>query len=322
MRNNKIKALICLALALLSVIGLYGCGEAEPIPGGSNLGGGGNQQIELPPLDGGEEEGGGNGSTTPSTGNERTSITHAELAQAKIVIPANAMLVDEAGYLYSEVCRLQNTLKLIQGVELKIVQDNQGADSEFEILIGETDREESTKVLGAEMALNDYGYAICNTKIVIRGGSDPALKQAISSFIQNVVSRKNKNFYERSMDTVTRKTYLAKDMTVNGALLSDYAIVYPAQSDLYEQELAERLADRLQVLTGKTIKRYSDAKAYDSSVREILIGSTNRPFAPLTQNAAAYEGDASFVAVVGTNAYELGLAETEETLLMAWNDQF
>ena len=312
MKHINLKKAACLLLALLTVIGLYGCGGAETTP---PLNSGGGNNTQLPNWDDFEEEeedNGGNDSSGDQSSDVKTTITHAELAQAKIVIPTNSMFIGDngEGYLYSAIVSLQTTLKTIQKVDLKIVQDKQGSESTYEILIGQTNRAESTAVLGEEMSINDYGYAICGNKIVIRGGSDSALKQAITSFNTNVASRKNTNFYERSMDKIERGTYLAKDTTLNGALLSDYSVVYPATSDLYEQELAQRMANRLQLLTGRPIKCYSDATAYDASVREILIGQTNRAFSVLAQTGAAYESDSKFVAVVGKTAYDLGLAQS------------
>lgn len=311
MKKTNTKQILCLLLALLTVIGLYGCGGTETPPP-LNPGGGNSSLI---PDDWEDEEDDENVEETPpadNTDDVKTTISLAELAQAKIIIPTDSMLIGEngSGYLYSAVVTLQSTLKSIQKIDLPILQDKQGSESTYEILIGQTNRRESTAVLGEEMSLNDYGYAICGNKIVIRGGSDSALKQAITAFNGNVASRKNKNFYERSMDFVSRSTYLAKDTTLNGARLSEYSIVYPETSDLYEMELAQRMANRLQLLTGRKIKCYSDATAYNANVREILIGQTNRPFAVLTQSGAAYEADAKFVAIVGKTAYDLGLAQT------------
>ncbi len=309
MKHTKFRAALSLLLVLLMLLITVGCGgdpgSSVPPPSG----GGGNSSIIHDWENGGEEE---ENSDTPST-TERTVITLEEIANARIVIPTGSMLIDKEGkgYVYSAICTMQLRMSSTHKINLPIVQDQQGAESEFEILIGETNREESTMVLGKELRLNDYGYAICGTKIVIRGGSDSALKQAITDFTNNVAGRKSSpvNFYERPLDTVTRGSYLAKNMKLNDVLLSDYAVVYPAPSELYEQELAQRLADRIQLLTGRKVALYSDAKAYDASVREILVGATNRPFAATTQSGAAYEGDANFVALVGTNAYEIGLAE-------------
>ncbi|MBQ9805870.1 MAG: endonuclease/exonuclease/phosphatase family protein [Clostridia bacterium] len=310
MKNKNIRSLTCLLLVLFMIlVSVVGCG-GDPVPIDPPSSGGGSGLVDLPDLEDEEEE--EESSDTPES-TERTTITFAEIANAKIVIPTGSMLIDDEGkgYVYSAICTMQLRMNSTHKINLPIVQDQQGSESEFEILIGETNREESTMVLGKELSLNDYGYAICGTKIVIRGGCDTALKQAITDFTNNVAGRKRSpvNFYERPLDTVTRGSYLAKNMKLNDVLLSDYAVVYPENSELYEQELAQRLTDRIQLLTGRRVDCYSDAHAYDASVREILVGKTNRPFTAVTQSGAAYEGDSKFIALVGTTSYDIGLAE-------------
>ena len=312
MKAVKLKQVVCFLLMLAMLTSLWACNSEAPPPALDQL----PEDDGLDDFDDFEDEG---NEDEPDNGeNEQPEaiigITVEELANAQIVIPENSMVESADGYVYSAVLSLQRAIKTHYKVELPIVNDAYQIKKPVEILVGDTNREESSTVL-TTLLLNDYGYTVKNSKLVIRGGNDEGLKLALNRMSNSVVASKAAGtgyFYTRELDWKHSETYLAKDATLNGTKLSEYAIVYPAKSLLYEKELAERLANSLQTLTGKKVASYPDNKGYLAGTKEILIGDTNREFTPISQ-AAAVETDANFVSITGANAYQIGLAQ--ETLM-------
>lgn len=306
MFSKKIRSIGCSLLATVMALTLAGCGGGNDAPPLVTLPTGGGTPTNAP-TQSSQTTGGGN-EDLPNPVSE--SFTREQLAEAQIVIPAGSMVCDANGYLYSSIMDLQKSIKLNYNCELPIVEDT-APEKPYEILIGDTNREESYELFD-ELLLNDYAYALCSDKIVIRGGETMSLKKAIAAFHLDVSSYKTISsgyFYSTRMDTLIEETYLARDTKLNGHLLSSYSIVYPAQSDYYEKELAERLANRLQILTGRAIEWHDDSKAYVEGSCEILIGNTNRAFTPAAKTGAAIECAEHFVALVGFNAYDYGIAQ-------------
>ena len=284
---KRIKSIGCCLLATVMAVTLYGCtGGAEDIPPLLTLPPGTSPPTQAPSSVASTDD--------PYSEDPYLSVfTYEQLSQAQIVIPANSMVCDETdGYLYSSIASLRNTIRLRHGFDLPIVEDT-APEKDFEILIGDTNREESYQLIDG-LLYHDYGFALCSDKIVVRGGDTLSLKQAIVAFhlkISSYHEGKSEYFYSSRMDTLVEETYLARDTKLNGALLSSYSIVYPTESNLYEKELAERLANRLQILTGSSIAWYDDSTPYEEGAHEFLIGKTNRAFTASTETGAAVESE-------------------------------
>ena len=306
MMRRILTAMLCLILAGLCCAGLWSC-NSSPAPSPTPSPG-----FKPAPTDEPTEEP-TEAPTQPEDLGEAI-FTKENLAEACIVIGKNSMLRDaDNGYVYSAIVSLQRLIKQTWGVELAIIDDSQSSKAKtYEILIGETNRRENGEKL-TDLLLNDYGYVICGTKIMIKGGGDSALKQAVGEFTTKVIGSKpggKKWVYAGRLDTVKRSNYLAENATLNGVHISQYSIVYPENGTMYEQELAERLANRMTLLSGYAIEWYSDKTEYRAGSHEILIGKTNRACSVTTTAGAALESSGSFIAVVGSNAYEYGLAQS------------
>jgi len=194
----------------------------------------------------------------------------------------------------------------------KIVEgDPNTAEFKCEILIGDTNRAASREALN-DLRPKDYGYEISKDgkKIVIKGGEDESLAAAIDAFCETIVKTKNSTsdpFYSQVEDLYVDDAYPCVGLTLNNVHISNYSIVYPASSKKYEKELAERLSDYFLLMTGYRISYVADTE--EPNGYEILIGETNRSFSIMTTSGAAIESDATHVVLVGSNAYEYGLAQ-------------
>ena len=317
MKKGFLRSWLCLLLAVMTVISLAACGS-DPVPPADS----GNEGGENTPAPDDSQNTGNesedNGNKEENNGNEQepapevVTFTLENLKNAKIVYPnmtyAKEGQVETA--LDGLITSIQSTFActLTKTTDRIKANDETYKELEYEILVGDTNREESSEVL-TDLLQGDWGYEICGTKIVLKGGSQEALLEAIRDFQLNVVvnSADKSAFYSNSLDKIYRDNRVGKDMTVNGTPISEFTIVYPSKGTEYEEELARRLSDYVAMLSGHMLPFVSDAKA--QTEHEILIGKTNRSFSVLTTEGAAVEADANHVAIVGANAYDYGLAQ-------------
>ncbi len=325
MKKTSLKSYVCLLLAILMVMSLVACGEDPVVPSGGEQQNGGNSSIiddweneeeNNTPDNGNGNENGGNESEPPVT---IPTFTIENLKNAKIVYPVKAYapegqvetaldtLITAINGRFS--CKLQKTTDPV------FTGHDTYKELEYEILVGDTNREESKENL-TDLLQGDWGYKICGTKIVIKGGSQEAVLQAINAFRTNVVTtyRDATKFYESSLDKIHRANRAGKDLVINGTHISQFTIIYPAKANEYEKGLARRLSDYIAMLSGHILPFYPDGRAQGE--HEILIGNTNRPFSKITTSGAAVEADSKYIAIVGSNAYDYGLAQEALSDLM------
>lgn len=304
---KAIRSTVCLLLVFVLMLSMVACGDRTPTP-----------QPSIPPAATTAKPA---GTTEPdvTTGapadEDEDLFTLENLKDARIIYPAGTTVDadsgDGYGYLFESILLLQNMIKTKHKCELPLYRDKTAAPVKYEILIGDTNREESDAIF-TNLLLNDYGYALYGNKIVIKGGSDSALKTAINAFVSSIVSANvggRKFFFSHEYDYVYQANYAAKGITLNGAPIGTYRIVYPAGATMYEKALSERLSNHIATITGTRLPFVDDSTPYESGTREILLGRTNRSFQIQTTEGAALEADSTFIAIVGSNAYEHGLAQ-------------
>lgn len=299
MKHRILTALLCLVLACMSCIGLWSCNPATTPDSGSDptsTNDPNEQPTEEPrPLE---------------------TMTVENLKKAKLVYAKSDF--GKGGMVYQEIEKLQAAIKNAYGVELVISNDDvkvgtamdQYKEFEYEILVGNTTRAASSEVLN-NLKLNDHGYVLTHKKLVIKGGCDAAVAKSLGQFITNIVKPKKGGdtlFFSNEWDRERHLFYAAQDATLNGFHISNYAVVYPEKGNQYEKELAQRLVDHLTELAGYHIPCYSDAT--EAGEYEILLGKTNRSFAITTTSGAAVETAGRQIAIVGSNAYQYGLAQS------------
>ncbi len=215
------------------------------------------------------------GTTSTDAENQDVIFNDDGTSRYRVVRPADAS---------SEVVKAASsiilTIKKQCGLkDVKNISDDtaDGAD-EYEILVGETNREETATArqyiidnLGCHYL--DYAILTIGKKIVIYGMTDEATLSAVTYFTQN---------YVKAEGVAGGITYTSAtegnftDITVAGNSISKYVIVRPHYNSSYltQIELVE-LSDYIKQTSGFYVPivedRYVDAGEY-----EIIVGNTNR----------------------------------------------
>lgn len=238
-----------------------------------------------------------------------SGITMADLEKYVLVRPETA-----SSELVDACLAMRSAIHDLTGVELTIKSDfyREGVASlkmsEYEILVGDCDRDESREV-GAELKKNDYGYRLIGTKLVVCGGDEASTKEAMDAFLKDLaVSRSDlpeAMFYVENNRAYYRADYEVEELTVNGTPVSEYRIVYPRANKGNEMSLAEKLCEAIAEKTGFVLKVVSDRESTEG--KEILIGTTNRTVSSLT-GATIADGkylcasDGDYICAKGTDA--------------------
>lgn len=147
--------------------------------------------------------------------------------------------------------------------------------SEFEIIIGETVRPESKEVYSSirgyrKNCANDYIVTVKGNKVVIAGGSNLALEEAINFFIETYI-KDDKSVVPIDMYHVSRPN--VRTLSIAGIDVKDYVI----RTEKYPSILTKRAANDLSEFfikeCGIVVPVENDQK---TTVNEILVGLTER----------------------------------------------
>ncbi len=217
----------------------------------------------------------GAGTTSTDAENQDVIFNDDGTSRYKVVRPA-----DGSSELVKAASSIILTIKKQCGLkDVKSISDDtsDGAD-EYEILIGDTNREESATAkqyvidnVGGRYL--DFAILTIGKKIAIYGATEEATIAAIKYFTQNYVKA------EGVADGITYTSATEgnfTDITVAGNSISKYVIVRPHYNSSYitQLELVE-LSDYIKQTTGFYVPivedRYVDAGEY-----EIIVGNTNR----------------------------------------------
>lgn len=142
-------------------------------------------------------------------------ILGVDIRQWKIVVPSGA------SYIYIKY--LDSMVEIIReatGYELPIVVDNKSPVSSYEILVGNTNRVEST----VTSERNRYNLQINGSKIVVSGGHTYSIGRAVEvlcDIVKKSVNGKHRNLVERNLNI--SGTYAESD--------SNYNLVYADEFD-------------------------------------------------------------------------------------------
>ncbi len=177
------------------------------------------------------------------------------------------------------------------GVEVGVLMDDEPA-TEYEILVGDTNRPESSAAMST-LADNTYSISIVGNKIVIAAKSDLMLDCAINyfieSFIDTVPAVEGVFSFEKTMGHTSSSDFIVFDKPADG----NYMVTYPnaekeyqvfatySGGDLYNLEFyANKVYNTLKdsksagvVISSDKLIGATEAKA---EWKEILIGGTTR----------------------------------------------
>ncbi len=120
---------------------------------------------------------------------ENIPVYIGSLSDYEIVCPENA-----SGAVNSACLKIRSAVKEASGIQLNYKDDfyKEGNDDfyigEKEILVGETNRTESTSAYKS-LGIFEYIIEVCGSKIVIAAGGDAALEKAADKFIEDFIEK-------------------------------------------------------------------------------------------------------------------------------------
>lgn len=145
-------------------------------------------------------------------------------------------------------------------------------ESEYEILIGKTNREASSKIY-SKMRIDDYAVSIVDKKIVIAAFTDEKLNEAVAYFLDKLTEVEGKLQLLAEDSAIVEADYAIKEVTIGGKELSNFKIVYKNGSKESIKNAAIAVSEKLYNY-GYNISAVIDT--VEESECEIIVGGTNR----------------------------------------------
>jgi hypothetical protein len=145
------------------------------------------------------------------------------------------------------------------------------AKGQYEILIGNTNREESTTFL-SNLKWDDYGYGIVGDKLVIAGKNEDGTLKALRAFLAHIEGNTGEVFFTNQNQLLMQKQYPYQNITINGIAATDLAIL------CNEEELgggAQMIRDAIIESCGIAVPIVTD-KDIDRIENKIVIGHTDQ----------------------------------------------
>ena len=198
--------------------------------------------------------------TPPASNTEPELVIDAETLAKYTIVRRDEATTEEK----NAATTLATDIEAAFGVNLTVVSDFETA-TEYEILVGETNRDESAASYDG-LKYNDYRISAKGSKIVIVAGCEESLVQAVEYFSSLFEGEKLEvKSYEHNA------TYALDGMTIGGVKASEYNIVYASEKQLasakiIQKAIGERTGERLSVVDQKT----------DKTEYEIVVGKTSR----------------------------------------------
>jgi len=208
------------------------------------------QKNDVPPVT----------NTPPASDTEPELVIDAETLAKYTIVRRDEATKEEK----NAATTLATDMEAAFGVKLTVVSDFETA-TEYEILVGETNRDESAASYDG-LKYNDYRISAKGSKIVIAAGCDESLVQAVEYFSSLFEGEKLElKSYEHNA------TYALDGMTIGGVKASEYNIVYASEKQLasakiIQKAIGERTGERLSIVDQKT----------DKTEYEIVVGKTSR----------------------------------------------
>ena len=222
-------------------------------------------------------------------------ITTADITKYNLICaqrtPANVM---------GQFWQLQSQMQKLSGIE-PLAETDRYEETEFEILVGATNREESQTYLSG-LLWDDYGYAIVGSKIVIAGHTNEGTLAAIKLFLEHIKSGDHTEvFFSNKNQYLFRYPYVSDTFLFNGIDVLSAKIVVNGGAD--DQRLAQALSDKSLELCGRRPEIVTDAEVTEGDPLIILGASSH---VPADMQA---EWDAAQETVEGQFSYYVGNGE-------------
>ena len=198
----------------------------------------------------------------------------------------------------SQYWKLRSQIEKMCGVKPVAELDCNIEASDFEILVGNTNREESKAFL-SNLLWNDYGYAIVGNKLVIAGHTDEGTTSALKQFLEHIKGEGHETvFFSNKNQYLFRHPYISDTFMLNGIDVSRAKIVVNGGSS--NVQIAHSLSQKSLELCGRSPKIVADIKVNEGDSL-IIIGASS-----WVPDAMRAECDAFYATNEGERAYYVG----------------
>ena len=171
--------------------------------------------------------------------------------------------------VFGAILDLREAIKEATGVKLKYSDDfvNEKLGDVIptdtkEILVGRTNRAESSS---HDLGRDDTAIYFENGRLVINGGSDAAVVEAVKLYIAEYIEGATLKAPRRAL--INRADYPYEKVTLGGVSIYDYCIVHTSET----QTIAKRLQAEIAEASGAVLDMYPASKDTGTD-REILLG--------------------------------------------------
>lgn len=200
-----------------------------------------------------------------------------------------------ANNVMAQYWKLQDEIKRLYGFEF-VPETDRAEVSEFEILIGDTNREES-QVFLSNLLWDDYGYTIINNKIVIAGHTAQGTLNAMKHFLEHLKNGDHTEvFFSNKNQYLYRYPYVSDTFMLNGIDVSRAKIVVNAEKGS-DAQIAQNLSDKSLEVCGRRPQIVDDSGA--TAGEALIIIGTSSLVPERLQNA----WDSSYATPEGKSAY-------------------
>ncbi len=229
----------------------------------------------------------GSADSTQSGTSGTASDTQSPQAQEKTIVADAASDyaiirgMDASEMEIAAAKRLRTAITDLTGVELPFTDDWVPDTSvlekpAFEIVVGQTNRVQSTKAIAEDLRERDFGIYFENDRVTVVGGCAEATLRGVDYFIENHIDAESKTIsFADGFSYIGLYDYAFGDVKVEGIALQDYTIVVPQGSSLIERSAADALNDYFMSSGSFTLDVVDDTT--EQGAHEILIGATSRP---------------------------------------------
>lgn len=218
--------------------------------------------------------------TTPQTEAVTNIELTADILKDYVIRRPEGVKNESIDVTVNAAVELRNAINKAFDLDLTIIDDwYKKADglpeTAKEFLVGKTNRVETANAL-ALIRSKDFVIAFENDRIVITGGTDAAVGDAVDYFIETYIDKEAKKITlaEHLLDIV-EYDYPMGVIKVNGTDIKNYRVVYPKGCDLVTYYTAVVISDYIYSNAGVKLEVVDDTA--DAAEYEILVGDTNRP---------------------------------------------
>ncbi len=234
----------------------------------------------------------------------------------KIIYPENC-----SEYLFSSVKLLGEALKNYTGARLSQEGDFLPRDTqpgEYEILVGQTNRAESEKMV-EKLSAGGYAVEADGTKLVLCGKEEEGTASAVDYFIRHFLSNNRELFYGIKNGTLNfgtdqnylyNREYPLHSVTINGTELKDCKILVP-KDGYVETMIAGILQDHIQTYYGYTLEIVTDDQPAVGT--ELRVGKTARTASKAEDGTYSIQVTGDALEIVSNTA--MGYGSTVNPLL-------